>query len=63
MPRMMRSWRRPQTARRFSSPRWTLRFVPTAGGGPAGTFAGLTNNLTNNTQQNSCVSPSRPGPC
>jgi len=36
--------------------------VPTAGGGS--TFAGLTNNLNNNTtRQNSCVSPARPGPC
>lgn len=36
---------------------------PTAGGGPGGTFAGLTTNFNNNTTQNSCVSPSRPGPC
>jgi hypothetical protein len=38
--------------------------TPTAGGGPGGTFGGLTQNFNNNTtHQNSCVSPSRPGPC
>jgi hypothetical protein len=36
--------------------------APTAGGGPGGTFVGLTQNLNTQTQH-SCVSPSRPGSC
>jgi len=36
---------------------------PTAGGGGTGTSGSLRTNFTSGSAQNSCVSPSRPGPC